>query len=240
MHQIVMLSLDDKSITSDLDRAGYRKMGITVRQSKNWSGAAKVLAAEPIDVIVINFDVVGLDGLEVIKHVRYSEWKAIPIVGTSVQSSARLRQNAIASGADLFVEQPLPRDYFIEKIKSLLDQKTRTNQRVNMDVEAKVKLDKLETSCEVVDLSATGVLLSTKLDLKPGKSIDISFQFGANLKPVVVRCEVVRKIELKGREKELNTGIGIRFLEFKGDGQQRLESFVARTSDKSNRMAYYL
>ena len=240
MSQLTMLSLDEKTITSDLDRAGYRKMGVTVKPAKSWAEAAKILAIENIDVIVINMDVEHIDALEVIKHIRLSEWKLVPIVATSVQTSQRVRTSATKTGADLFVEQPVPRDYFIEKVKALLDQKTRTTERVHTSLEVSFKVGGKELTCGVGDLSVSGVLLSTDIDLNHGELIDLSFMLGASNKPVKIKGEVVRRIEGNKKHPDHFSGLGVRFVEFQGDSQQRMESYIARTSDKTNKMVYYL
>jgi DNA-binding response OmpR family regulator len=240
MSHIKMLSLDEKTITSELDRAGYRKMGIQVKSALTWSEAGRVLAEGDVDIVVVNLDVSTLDALDVIKHIRLSEWKDVPIVATSVQSSPKIRNTAVKTGADLFVEQPVPRDYFIEKIKSLLDQKTRTTERVNADVEVTFVLKGKSIQCPVGDLSVSGVLLSTDLELNHGELIDLHFTLGASSKAVKVKGEVVRRIESNKKNSHQMTGVGVRFVEFSGDSQQRIESFVARTADKTNKMAYYL
>lgn len=240
MSQITMLSLDEKTITSDLDRAGYRKMGVTVKAAKTWSEAAKILALGDVDVVVVNMDVGSVDGLDIIKHIRVSDWREVPIVATSVQASQRVRNSAVKTGADLFVEQPVPRDYFIEKIKALLDQKTRTTERVSADLEVSFKLAGKDYSCGVGDLSVSGVLLSTDLELTQGQTLELSFLLGASHKPVRIKGEVVRRIEGSKKHSDHFTGIGVRFVEFQNDAQQRIESYIARTSDKTNKMVYYL
>lgn len=240
MSHIKMLSLDEKTITSELDRAGYRKMGVQVKSAKSWSDASRILAEGNIDVVVINLDLAAMDAFEVIRHVRNSSWNEVPIVATSVQSSAKIRSSAIKCGADLFVEQPVPRDYFIEKIKALLDQKTRSTERVNADVEVAFKLNGKSFSCPVGDLSVSGVLLTTDLELPHGEMIELSFTLGASSKALKVKGEVVRRIEASKKNQNQLTGIGVRFVEFSGDSQQRIESFVARSADKSNKMVYYL
>lgn len=240
MSHIKMLTLDEKTITSELDRAGYRKMGVLVKGATQWAEASKVLSEGDTDVIVINFDLPSIDATEVIRHIRASGYTDLPIVATSVQASPKVRNSAIKAGADLFVEQPVPRDYFIEKVKSLLDQKTRTTERVNPDLEATFKVNGQIHNCPVGDLSVSGVLLTTQLDLQHGEMIDLSFTLGASNKPIKVRGEVVRRIESNKKNPHQMTGIGVRFVEFSGDSQQRIESYIARTSDKSNKMAYYL
>lgn len=240
MSFITMLSMDEKTITSDLDRAGYRKMGVTVKPAKTWAEAAKILTAGDVDVIVVNMDVTSYDCVELIRHIRMSDWKEVPVVATSVQASARIRNGATKAGADLFVEQPVPRDYFIEKIKALLDQQTRTTERVHTDLEVSFKVSGETHTSGVGDLSVSGVLLSTDLDIQHGELIDLSFTLGASNKPVKIKGEVVRRIE--GNKKNPNhlSGLGVRFVEFQGDSQQRIESYIARTSDKTNKMVYYL
>ena len=240
MSHIKMLSLDEKTITSELDRAGYRKMGIQVKSALSWSEASRILAEGDVDVVVINLDLSAVDSLEIIRHVRASGWNEVPIVATSVQSSTKIRSSAIKFGADLFVEQPVPRDYFIEKIKALLDQKTRTTERVNADVEVSFKMGGKSFSCPVGDLSISGVLLTTDLELPQGELIELSFTLGASSKPVKVKGEIVRRIEASKKNQNQLTGVGVRFVEFSGDSQQRIESFVARSADKTNKMAYYL
>jgi DNA-binding response OmpR family regulator len=235
-----MISLDEKTITSDLDRAGYRKMGVSVKPAKSWSEAAKILALGDVDVVVVNLDVTHIDAIDIMKHIRVSEWKHIPIVATSVQASQKLRQNATKSGADLFVEQPVPRDYFIEKVKALLDQKTRTTERVDANIEVKFKVNGKEKSCGVGDLSVSGVLLATDMDIASGEFIELSFMLGASNKPVKIKGEVVRRILANKKTINQMSGLGVRFVEFHGDSQQRIESYIARSSDKTNKMAYYL
>lgn len=242
MSQITMLSLDEKTLTSDLDRAGYRKMGISVKSATTYEEAAKMLENMHIDIIVMNMDHTKVDVIDVVKKVKsVKEWNEIPIVLTSVQSAPKIKQLARKSGADLFVEQPLPRDYFIEKLKNLLSQQTRGQQRVQGSLKVTFNWNGKPHSCQVGDMSLTGLLLSTDLDIPSGELIDLQIQLGASSKPVKVKGEVVRQIQAKasGGHPE-QSGIGVRFSQFQGDGQQRIESWVARTSDTSNKMAYYL
>lgn len=166
---IKMLSIDDKTLTTDLDRAGYRKMGVYVRPAANYDEAQKTLRAEAIDLIVINADYKPIDANQITKHLKaLDEFKAIPVVITSVQTTAKIRNGALEAGADLFVEQPLPRQYFIEKLKQLLEHKTRTTERVavhgNVTFDIKGKVE----SCPIGDLSVSGMLMSTEAVIPDG------------------------------------------------------------------------
>ena len=239
--QITMLSIDAKTLTSDLERAGYRKMGVSVRSAPSYEDAAKILTAESVDIIVVNMDYKKIDALEVTRHLKeIKQWQEIPVVVTSVQAAPKIRSAAIKAGADLFVEQPVPREYFIEKVKSLLDQKTRTTERVVANVEVSFKCGGKAYTCKVGDMSVTGILLSTDVDFPQGENIEMTFILGASSKSVRVNGEIVRRIEASHKYPDRLTGVGVRFVEFIGDAQQRIESWIARTSDTTNKMVYYL
>ena len=53
---IKMISIDDKTLTTDLDRHGYRKMGVIVKPARNYDDARAILLREKIDLVVINMD----------------------------------------------------------------------------------------------------------------------------------------------------------------------------------------
>jgi CheY-like chemotaxis protein len=242
MSQITMLSLDEKTMASDLDRAGYKKMGITVKSATTYDEMIKQLGAQNIDVIVMNMDHTKVDAVDAVKKIkRVKDWSDIPVVLTSVQSAQKIKQLALKSGAEMFVEQPLPRDYFIEKIKSLLSQQTRGQQRVSGSVGISFNWRDKDYSCEVGDLSPTGILLLTDLGIPTGTQLEMEITLGASHKTVKVKGEVVRHLAPDKRRNGTDAGgIGIRFSHFSGDGQQRIESWVARTTDTTNKLAYYL
>ena len=238
---IKMLQIDDKTVTGDLDRAGYRKMGVSVRAATNFEEARKWLASEPIDLLVINMDYRGIDAINATRHLKAQEaTKGIPIVLTSVQTSAKVRNGALDAGADLFVEQPLPRQYFIEKLKQLLEQKTRTTDRIGGQGEATFSFGGATETCPIGDLSMSGILLATNAPLEDGAVVELSIDIPGGKKPCKVQGEVVRTIRFSASHPDRATGIGIRFLAFSGDAQKRLERYIAKTTHKDQKLQYYL
>lgn len=233
---IKLASLDDKTVTTDLDRAGYRKMGVLVKPAISFDELNKVLLAEKIDLIVINMDFKPIDAPTIAKHLKaQAAFKDIPIVLTSVRTSAKVRNAALDSGADLFVEQPLPREYFIEKLKQLLEQKTRTTERVAMHGDVTFTYEGRTQTCGIGDLSASGILLSTDDALKDGGAVELEFALPGEKKPIHATGEIVRTI----RRAE-GTGVGIRFTSFAGDSKKRMERYVERSAVDDSKMRYYL
>jgi hypothetical protein len=126
-------------------------------------------------------------------------------------------------------------------LKSILDQETRATQRVQGSIDLTFTWNGTSHSCEVGDLSLTGLLASIDLPIPAGERVEMQISLGASSKLIRVVGEVVRRVLPGKRADQLSsTGIGIRFISFKGDARERIESWVARTSDSSNKMAYYL
>jgi CheY-like chemotaxis protein len=239
--QIKMLSIDDRMLTSELDRAGYRNMGILVKQVASFAEAQDILSSETIDIIVINLDYEKIDALTICRHFKSTTNIAqLPVVLTSVQTSAAVRKKSLDAGADLFVEQPLPRQYFIEKLKKLLDQMTRANDRVDLKETVKITFSNREFDLPIGDISSSGMLVATELDFPDGAVVNLSFLIPGYKKAIECSGTVVRTIRADGNTATKATGVGIRFEKFDGDSEKRLERYIAKTSDKDGRMIYYL
>jgi response regulator RpfG family c-di-GMP phosphodiesterase len=238
--QIKMLSIDDRMLTTDLDRAGYRNMGITVRHATTFAEAQQILNSESINIIVINLDYEKIDALGITKHFKaHRPINDIPVVLTSVQTSSAARKSAEAVGADLFVEQPLPRQYFIERLKKLLDQSTRTNDRVEVEETAKLEWDGREIELPIGDLSISGMLiLDEKQVLPEGSKVKVSFTLPGQKKPFEVEATAVRRVI--SRDHKHAKGVGLRFDVFSGDAEKRLEKYVQQSSGRDEKLKYYL
>lgn len=239
--QIKMLSIDDRMLTTELDRAGYRNMGILVKQVSNFAEAQDLLSVEKIDIIVINLDYEKIDAITICRHFKtHSETQEIPVVLTSVQTSAAVRKRSLEAGANLFVEQPLPRQYFIEKLKKLLDQMTRANDRVDLQETVTVTFNGKKLTLPIGDISSSGMLVATDLSFPDGAVVQLSFTIPGFKKPIECSGTVVRTIRNDGNTAIKSTGVGIRFEKFDGDSEKRLERYIAKTSDVDGRMIYYL
>ena len=237
-----MLSIDEQMVTTDLDRAGYRKMGVEVRSARSFEEAKKIIEKEPIDIIVINMDYKKVNAPLVCQHFKNEKTDTPrPVVLTSVLNNASMRNNALNSGADLFVVQPVPRQHFIEKLKQLLAQQTRGQERVRVNGEAELIVEGKTHSLPVGDLSTTGVLVGSSFELTIGTNVDIAFEVPGYRKPIEAAGEVVRVLKdaLNGAP-EFKIALGIKFATFKGDSQKRLEKYVEKSSHQNAKMIYYL
>jgi hypothetical protein len=144
------------------------------------------------------------------------------VVVTSVQSTASIRKKSEKAGADLFIEQPIPRQMFVEKIKKSLDQIVRSDARITVQKNARILLGNQVFEFPILDLSTTGLLLKTDAEIPAGETLFLSFELPQDPKDIEVRGSVVRAITNKNEQ----LGLGIKFEEFKPQSFERLEKYV--------------
>lgn len=233
-----ILYIDEKRITTDLDKAGYRKMGAQIIQATSYKKAQEHLDKSDVDVIVINYDYKEVDPSAICEHFQRSKGSVNrPLVFTSVQNlPTKVLEKEY--GPDLFIQQPIRREYFIERLRKLLEQSIRDTDRVEHVGVAEFTHDDQQQRVDIQDISSSGLLLASDLDIKAGTKIELSFELPGYKKPVKVEGEVVRKISAK--ENSEVPGIGVRFVNFQGDSQKRLEKFIAKSQIDDPKLVYYL
>lgn len=240
---IVMLSVDGKAVTADLDRAGYRKMGIEVRRAHSFDEAERAMRKGEIEVVTMNLDFPGVDALAYCQHLkRQEQTKLTPVVLTSVQGDSRTKAKAIQAGADLFVVQPVPRQVFVEQLKQLLSKGARNTQRVELKSFARVAAagsPDRAFECPIGDLSRSGILLETDRSVAVGTLVTVSFELPDSSQPVIATGEVVRILKKAANDGGAH-GLGVRFQSFESDGERILSSFITKTQAGSSATTYYL
>ncbi|MCX6128723.1 MAG: PilZ domain-containing protein [Proteobacteria bacterium] len=234
-----ILFVDEKRMTSDLEKAGYRKIGAHIIQATNFAQAQDILNRDKIDVIVINFDFAGIDASSMCEHFKkQASTQEVPVIFTSVQPLPK-RVTSRELGPDLFVETPVPREFFIEQIRNLLEEKTRGTERVVHEGSVSFDYRGKNFQCSIQDVSKSGIFLTTEIDIEEGTKLSLSFCLPGYKKPIKVEGEVVRHIAADPR-KSTPAGIGIRFDDFNGDSQKRLDKYIAKTQHDDPKLVYYL
>ncbi len=236
---IRMLLVDEKSPTADIDRAGYRNMGILVKQAHNFQQALEQLKDTPIDLVVINYDYSEIEPLHIATQLKslFSE-SDLRVVMTSLQSNASVRKKILDSGVDLFIEQPIPRQVFIEKVRKMLSQQARNNERVSLLKPLKINLPSGKSmEAKAADISTTGILISSDLPVEIGQTIDMDIYLPHSTKPLKLKGEAVRKLSLNAKQA---SATGIRFIHLSKTDEETLNTFVKSDEQQKKKLVYYL
>ncbi|MDB2447319.1 response regulator [bacterium] len=235
MSHIRLLLIDEKSFTASLDRAGYRNKGVIVYTAHDYPSALKTITAKDIDIVSLNLDFQGQNSIDIIKQLKSNVPKSIPFIVTSVQTSAKIQKAALKNGADLFVEQPVPREFFIEKIKSTLDQAVRDNKRISAIGSISLELEQGNLSLDINDLSTTGILVDYSEAVQEGQSVRLTLQLEDMPSKFSIDGSIIRVINNNDKK-----GVGIRFENFKGKDKSKLQKYIDQHHIESSQLKYYM
>ncbi|MBI5366906.1 MAG: response regulator [Planctomycetes bacterium] len=107
-----------KAVAQELEAAGYEAL-----EAAEATEAQRILAGQPIDAVLMDLVIPGIDGFEMIESVRREEkTRFLPLIIVTAQSERSFVLRAVKSGATDYVVKPFQRRIVIDKLnKALLD-----------------------------------------------------------------------------------------------------------------------
>ncbi len=112
----VLVVDDDPQILRAL-RTGLRTHGYEVLTAPNGETALEVLAREPVDAVVLDLGLPGIDGQEVIRRLR--AWSTAPVIVLSVRESQADKVAALDAGADDYVVKPFAMQELLARLRAV-------------------------------------------------------------------------------------------------------------------------
>ena len=117
-----ILMVDDSStmrriVINTLARIGHKD----VVQADNGKNGLEQLLAGGVDVIITDWNMPVMDGLEFVKRVRDSEWSGIPILMVTTNAAKEDIVEALQAGVNNYVVKPFTPETLREKIETLIN-----------------------------------------------------------------------------------------------------------------------
>lgn len=129
-----ILIVDDVQMIRRALKTSLIKAGITgISEAKNGAEAIELLKQEKFDLIICDWEMPEVSGIETLRYVRQDEQhKEVPFVMvTSVAEPDKIRQ-AMLDGVSDYIVKPVKPDLFLGKIMFIL-KKLKTEQLKNYD-----------------------------------------------------------------------------------------------------------
>jgi len=113
----IFIADDDEAIV-DSTTLMLEVMGYNVAYTHNGAEVSEAVLTKP-DLLLLDIWMSGIDGRDVCRKVKANpETKGIPVL--MISASRDIRDSALASGADDFLEKPFEMDALLEKIENLI------------------------------------------------------------------------------------------------------------------------
>ena len=120
MTYVILLVEDNernlKLLRDVLDYAGY-----DVRVARTAEDGITLALSEPPDLVLMDLQLPGMDGMEALRRLRESPRTAdIPVVAVTAQAMKHDRERALEAGFDGYIEKPISVRVFPDQVRSFL------------------------------------------------------------------------------------------------------------------------
>lgn len=195
---------------------------VTVAVPKN---SVELAQSEPFDLVI--FDAGVREGTleQVVDFLRHGmsasrNTSILVLAGPNHVDTAR---NLVGRGVNRVMLLDDPPELIGRQVAELLDIAPRASLRFSTLLQTSVGDGAVEVLGEVVNLSATGMLIATETSFEPGEQVVMTINLGGQQGLVSAKAEVVRQAH--GDRGGID-GIGVRFLSFAGDGKEKIEAVL--------------
>jgi len=130
-----VLLLDDDPTFRILIRELLRAQGLVVVPLEDSSGLWAALEAVEPDLLLLDNDMPGADGISLCRAIRSDErWARLPVVFLSGSRSPEVVREMFAAGADDFVPKPVSVDDLVNRVISRLERSRVQSERPDVDL----------------------------------------------------------------------------------------------------------
>jgi two-component system cell cycle response regulator DivK len=125
-----ILLVEDNPVNRRLAVFLLRSQGYEVREATTAQEALEALEKERPDLILMDIQLPGMDGLEVTRKLKAQPATAdIPVIAVTSYAMKGDREKALAAGCVGYVTKPIDKNIFIQEIAARLGAKSKMEDR---------------------------------------------------------------------------------------------------------------
>ncbi|HTQ91251.1 MAG TPA: response regulator [Streptosporangiaceae bacterium] len=117
----VILVVEDNERNLKLLRDVLGYAGYDVRVARTAEDGISLAASEPPDLVLMDLQLPGIDGMEALRRLRESPRTAdIPVVAVTAQAMKQDRERALEAGFNGYIEKPISVRAFPDQVRGFL------------------------------------------------------------------------------------------------------------------------
>jgi Tfp pilus assembly protein PilZ len=181
--------------------------------------------SEPFDLVIFDAEVREGTLKLVVDSIRHglSASRNTSLLVLARPGNADSARELLGRGVNRVMLLEDPPELIGQQVAELLNIAPRANLRFSTHLQTSVGDGAVEVLGEIVNLSASGMLVETETSFEPGEQVVVAINLGGHQGSVSTKAEVVRQAH---NERGGVDGIGLRFLSFAGDGKEKIEAVL--------------
>jgi two-component system cell cycle response regulator DivK len=121
-----ILVIEDNAKNLKLVRDVLQHAGYEVLEARTGEEGVEVAASNEPDLVLMDLQLPGIDGIEALRRLRASDRRAVPVVAVTAFAMKADRERAFAAGFDGYVEKPISVRALPRQVQGFLDGEART------------------------------------------------------------------------------------------------------------------
>jgi CheY-like chemotaxis protein len=235
MSSVKVLLVDDVRLFLEFERSFFERAGCVILTAGSGEEALRLAREEKPHIVLLDYEMPGMMGDEVCRHIRESEQtRHIPVLIVTSHRSPQIQERCIKAGCTDFLTKPVSGRELLDKVVKILAIPYRVHMRTRVSME--VRLASGGESAFVIgyseDLSEGGMLLETLQPLEAGGVIRVGFRFpGQSGEDASFdgEAEVVRVDRAKARGRY---SVALKFRALQRVQQERIRGYVLQEVGK--------
>lgn len=185
-----ILLVDDEAHILELLKYTMENEGFHTLQAETGEQALKLLGRERVDAVILDLMLPGIDGLEVLKHIRVTPGtKNLPVLMLTAKSEEFDRVIGLELGADDYLCKPFFVRELVARVKAVLRRAEAPGEPSAIQDNRFLKIGPIEIDEIKRTVKRRGELLELTL-----KEFDLLRLFAQNPGKVITRDEILTKI----------------------------------------------
>jgi DNA-binding NtrC family response regulator len=119
MSQTILI-VDDEPLNLDLLEQELADLGYAVEKADGGKAALEKLSANPADLVLLDYQMPGMNGIEVMSEIKKKD-PALPVIIITAYGTIERAVEAIKSGADDFITKPFDPDHLAVVVNKALE-----------------------------------------------------------------------------------------------------------------------
>jgi signal transduction histidine kinase len=154
MEDIRLLLVDDEEDFRQTVAKRLRKRGLVLEQTASGEGALSILAKKPIDVVILDVKMPGMDGMETLQRIR-GKTSRVEVILLTGQATTEDGVEGIKLGAFDYLSKPIEFEHLLSKINQAYEKIQREEEKVR---EAKFRAKMEQQMIATERLASLGTL----------------------------------------------------------------------------------